>query len=218
MRRAAGGDAGFSLVESLASLLVVAMIGLMLIEGVGTGRRVWEHQDTREAAGEAVEAAQIILRDRIEETFPETRYDSSPPVIAFSGKADRLEFESNPGDAGRPAPLRRYTLLVNTAGQLVLSSVSSVGPAGNAVAANQVLLTGVRQMEVSYFGPAAPDRQARWRREWIQQPLLPAIVRVRLAFEPGDPRPWPDLLISPRATIDSGCLLNPVTHGCKGRA
>jgi hypothetical protein len=40
---------------------------------------------------------------------------------------------------------------------------------------------------------------------------------VRLTFEPGDARQWPDLIIRPQATIDVDCKLNPITHHCNGR-
>ncbi len=209
---------GFALVEALASLVIVGMIGFMLIAGVTTGRRVWERIDTREAHGEELDSAQTMLRDRIEQTFPATMNDRSPPYIDFQGSSDDLTFLANPSEAGRPAPLRRYRLFLDAAGEVVLSSISDVAPEQGAIADNQVLLKGARQLEIGYFGPVYPDEQQRWRREWRDEAALPEIVRVRVSFEPNDPRWWPDLLIRPRTTIDALCLLNPVTHHCRGRA
>ena len=208
---------GFALVEALASLVVVGMIGLMLIAGVTTGRRVWERIDTREAQGETLDSAQTTLRDRIEQTFPQTRFDQSPPYIDFRGTSQRLIFLANPPQAERPAPIRRYSLALNTTGELVLSSISDVGPAERAIETRQVLLAGVRQIDLAYLGPVQANRAANWRPTWYDNTSLPQLVRVRLAFEPGDARVWPDLLIHPRATIDTACLLNTITHRCKGR-
>jgi general secretion pathway protein J len=210
-------DAGFSLIEALASLIVVAMIGLMLVEGVSTGRRVWERIDTREAHGEALEAAQTILRDRIEQIYPATLYDKSPPYIDFRGTAEQMTFLANPPVSERPAAIRRYTLALDTATNVVLSSISDVSPPDQAPVTRQILLLGVRQLDVAYFGAAQPDFARRWRPVWTNESSLPEAVRLRLTFEPGDERQWPDLIIRPRVTIDAACMLNPVTHHCKGR-
>jgi general secretion pathway protein J len=210
-------DAGFSLIEALASLVVVAMIGLMLVQGVTTGRRVWERIDTREAHGEALEAAQTTLRDRVEQIYPATLYDKSPPYIDFEGKAEQMSFLANPPLSERPAAIRRYTLALDTATNLVLSSISDVAPLEQAPVTRQVLLSGVRQLDLAYFGATQPDFTRRWRPIWTDESALPEAVRVRLTFEPGDLRQWADLIIRPRVTIDSACMLNPITHRCKGR-
>jgi general secretion pathway protein J len=210
-------DGGFSLVEALASLVVVAMIALMLVEGVSTGKRVWERIDWREAHGEALEAAQTVLRDRIEQSYPATLYDKAPPYADFRGTPEQINFIANPPMSERPGALRRYTLALDTATNLVLSSISDVAPTSGAPVRSQVLLRGVRQLDIAYFGSAQPDYTRRWRTDWNGEANLPEAVRVRLTFEPGDARQWPDLIIEPRVTIDSDCKLNPITHHCKGR-
>jgi hypothetical protein len=66
-----------------------------------------------------------------------------------------------------------------------------------------VLLHGVQDFDVAYFGPqpkgssglAVETGKSRW--------LLPQLVRIRLQFEQGDRRAWPELLIKPMITIDS---------------
>jgi general secretion pathway protein J len=210
-------DGGFALVESLASLVIVGMISLLIIEGLGAGRRAWERVDSREATVEGIESAQQTLRDRVEETFPTTLYDTNPPSIEFDGGRDSLVFTANPPDSARPSPLRRYSLGLDTAGELVLASVSDVDPTVTGEAARQVLLTGVRALDIAYFGPTPPNNNLSWQPTWRSQSLPPQLVRIRLVFEPGDPRPWPDLIVRPRITIDSACLLNISNHKCRGR-
>jgi len=128
-----------------------------------------------------------------------------------------MVFLANPPQSERPAALRRYALGLNAKTQLVLLSVSDVALKGTPPRA-QVLLEGVRRFDIAYFGAAAPDNQRVWRSSWEAESTLPEVIRVRVEFEPGDPRRWPDLIVRPRATIDSECLLNPITHACKGRA
>ena len=210
-------DAGVSLIEALASLVIVGMIALMITGGAFTGRRVWEGLDSREATGEAIDSAQTTLRDRLEQTFPATLFDQTPPYPDFEGSASGLVFLSSPPDAARPAPVRRYTIGVDASGGLMLSSIAEVGPAETAKVSRETLLRGVRALEVAYFGPQPPDGGRRWGRIWHAQPALPEAVRLRITFAPEDRRQWPDLIVRPRATVDVACSLSPVNHRCKGR-
>ena len=212
----AGADAGVALVEALASLVIVGMIALMLATGAATGRRVWERLDTREAAGEAIDSAQTTLRDRLEQAFPATLYDRAPPRPDFDGGPAAIVFLSSPPQAARPAPLRRYTLGLEGGGALTLSSISDAAPADRTSPQREVLIQGVRRLDVAYFGPQPPDEGRRWGDSWRFRPGLPEAVRVRVAFAPGDRRRWPDLIVRPQASVDSACLLNPATHRCKG--
>jgi general secretion pathway protein J len=210
------GAAGFALVEALASLVIVGLISLMLMQGVGVGRRVWQRIDSRTAAGEAIDGAQTALRDRIEQIYPATLYDRNPPYVDFDGAADSLVLLASPSKATRPAPLQRYSLALTAAGDLVLSSISDVAVNGAPVS-DQVLVSGVRALDLAYFGAADPDQTRRWRPSWRFQPTPPELVRVRVAFDARDARRWPDLIIRPRATIDSACILSPLSGRCKGR-
>jgi general secretion pathway protein J len=207
---------GFALVEALASLVVLGMIGLMIVQGVGVGQRVWERLDVHEAGGEVVDAAQTILRDRLEQTYPATDYQGGAPTIDFEGGAQKAVFLASPPLSERPSGLRRYTLSLNDKSQLVLTSISAVGRE-RAAPLTQVLLDNVRSVDLSYFRSLGATSSPVWYREWSGEAALPQVIRVQVGFDPNDPRHWPDLLIRPWATIDAGCRLDPVYHGCRGR-
>jgi len=217
-RTSRAGTAGFALIEALASLVIVGLLSVMLIQGVVTGRRVWERLDTRGAALEAVDGAQTVLRQRIEQLYPATLYGHAETEIDMQGGPESLAFLSSPAQAQRPAPLRRFLLNVTAGQDLVLSSTNDVATSGQPGVTHQVLLTGVRQIDIAYFGPAAPDLSRRWRSTWTEQTLPPELIRVRIDFESGDPRVWPDLIVRPRATMDSGCILSASTSHCRGRS
>jgi len=216
-RSRANWAAGFALIEALASLVVVGMLGVMLIQGVTTGRRVWERLDTRAGALEAVEGAQTVLRGRFEQLYPATLFGGGEEQIDLQGGPESVTFLAPPAQATRPAPLRRYRLDLTAGGDLVLSSLADVATPGDLGIARQVLLTGVHQIDLGYFGGEASDPTPRWRPDWNAQPAPPELIRVRIAFEPGDPRPWPDLIVHPLTTIDAGCILSAATSHCRGR-
>lgn len=216
-RSRAERGAGFALIEALASLVIVGMLGVMLIQGVTTGRRVWERLDTHAAALEAVEGAQSVLRGRFEQLYPATLFGAGQEQIDLQGGPESVTFLAPPAEATRPAPLRRYRLDLTTAGDLVLSSRPDVATPGDLGIGRQVLLTGVRQIDLAYFGAQGPGSAPSWGPSWTAQPLPPELIRVRIAFEPGDPRPWPDLIVHPLTTIDAGCILSAATSHCRGR-
>jgi general secretion pathway protein J len=216
-KSAARGTAGFALIEALANLVIVGLLGVMLIQGVTTGRRVWARLDTRSAAFEAVEGAQSALRGRLEQLFPATLYTLGEARVDMDGGPESLAFLAPPAEALRPAPLRRFRLDLTGGQDLVLSSVSDVALSGERGVNRQVLLTGVRQLDIAYYGAQGPDLAAGWRGTWTGQPLPPDLIRVRIAFEPGDPRWWPDLIVRPRATVDAQCIFSPATGHCRGR-
>jgi general secretion pathway protein J len=137
--------------------------------------------------------------------------------VNFNGAPGGLAFLAQPPQATRPGPLRRYTLALTTGGDLVLSSISDVGVETTATTSDQVLLRGVRALDIAYFGAGQPDGSRRWRPSWSFQPTPPELVRIRLAFDAADGRQWPDLIIRPRTTIDSACILSPLSGRCKGR-
>ncbi|MGI9169443.1 MAG: hypothetical protein ACR2FH_04605, partial [Caulobacteraceae bacterium] len=149
--------------------------------------------------------------------YPATLFGSGEAQIDLAGGPRGVAFLAPPMEAGRPAPLRRYRLDLTDGGDLVLSSMSDVAVLTDPGVRRQILLTGVRQLDIAYFGSRSPDFTHQWRTDWTGQVLPPEAIRIRLAFRPGDPRQWPDLIVRPRATIDAGCILSAATSHCRGR-
>jgi general secretion pathway protein J len=208
-------SSGFALVQLLASLVILGMISLLIFQGLSTGRRVWQGIDSGAAAVQSVQSAQSVLRAAFERSFPATRYDYGSPYVDFQGAAGTVTFLAPPPDVSQPQALRRYSLAVTAGGDLVLSSISDVAADYGAPIDQRVLMRGVQQLDIAYFGPARPDFTPRWRTTWTYQATLPELVRVRLSLAPGDRRLWPDLMINPQATVDSDCVL--YQGKCRGR-
>jgi general secretion pathway protein J len=211
MRR--GPEAGFALIEALASLVLVGLISVLLIDGVGAGTRVWERLDARAAGGESVDSAQSLLRDRVERLYPAARYDEPRAYVDFGGSGGQLAFLAPPPQAAGPAPLRRYQLGLTSSGDLVLDAEPQIGSSG--ARSEIVLLRGVRVLAIDYFGAAPADPVRRWRSDWNHRARPPEVVRVRVAFAAGDRRQWPDLIMRPGASVGADCSYNPAGGGCR---
>lgn len=211
-------DGGFTIIELLVSLVILAMLSLMVISGLGAGRRVWERMDDNALAIEQVEGAQTVLRDRIERMYGATRYDQAQPYADFRGLPNRLNFLAPPPEVARPQALRRYDLSLSSNGDLLLSSWSDVAADPDHPAITTVtVLHGVQAIDLAYFGAVPPDPTPRWRSSWDHVAAPPRLVRLRLAFAPGDRREWPEMIVKPAADVDIRCILDIATGRCGGR-
>jgi general secretion pathway protein J len=210
--------AGYTLIEMLASLIILGFMSALMHSGLNTGRRVWEHADKANIAGETVSGSQLLLRERLERIFPATRYDKIPTYADFTGTAEAVNFLSPPRDIHAPQGLMRYMLALASNGDLVLSSASDLAVDAQTGVEQMVLLHNVQQLDISYYGVVPPDKTPSWHDQWGGMAVLPLLIRVRVQFPPDDPRAWPELVVKPFATVDSMCVLTVMTGKCRGRA
>jgi general secretion pathway protein J len=205
------------LLEVLVGLVILAGVAGVMAGGLGGARRVLDRGDARQQAEEALESAQATVRLRLERARAVTRRDASRPYADFTGTADTVEFLAPPPATLGPGALRRTTLQVGADGNLILSSTNSLWRKIARPPQDEVLLRDVQSLEVAYFGEAPPEGRHRWQSQWRHRPVPPDLVRIRVRFAAGDGRWWPDLMIRPMATIDSDCVLDVKTGGCRGR-
>ena len=211
------GEAGFTLVEMLVSLGLLAVAALLLAEGFASSRGLGLAMEARNTAGETVAAAQRLLRARIEQAHPATRYEASTPVVDLEGTPDHLDFIAPPLGSGDVGEVRRQHLWLTPAGDLDLTARPLRTPA-EAAGEDHVLLRRVAGIDLAYFGAAAPGGARAWRTDWTHSASPPELVRLRARFGAGDRRVWPELIVRPGATVDSQCVLDPANGGCRGRA
>ncbi len=227
-------DAGFTLVEMLVSLTLLALAAVLMLEGLGSGQRLWAGQAARTARGESIEAAEAILRTRIEGLRPTTRFESANAYADIDGGQRQLVFLANPAEADRPSAARRYRLMVGDRGELLLGSapappvearpgVVRSGAARSVDASlepdytDQLLLRDVGGLDISYYGPDPDGGAPHWQADWSRRASPPELVRIRVALKDGDGRVWPELIVHPAATVDSLCTIDAATGACRGR-
>ena len=54
-----------------------------------------------------------------------------------------------------------------------------------------------------------------WQSQWSGRERLPDLVRVHLERDGPSSPDWPDLLVEPRAAMNSACLFDPATLACR---
>ncbi len=212
-------DAGFTLVEMLVAMALLAMAAVLMATAFASSRTLWSRIERSSAGGESVESAQTLLRARLERLRPQTVFVRNTAYADVDGTQDRLAFWALPFDAERPATMRRYALALSGGGELVLEWTPP--PSADAEPPDQpvqnVLLRDVRALEIGYFGADDPAAAPYWRDSWSQRTTPPQLIRIRIAFRDGDRRLWPELLVAPAASLDTLCTIDPATNRCRNR-
>jgi len=204
MRGLTSGDrqSGFTLLETLVAVTVLALLMIGLTQGVRSGFTFWSAQTRRSAETAELDATARVLRGlltAIPVGSAAAGRGAAASAIAFEGRADRLGFV---GDlpTGFGDTRRADITIVLRGGRLMLAWTAHRHEAsgGTAPPPTEVeLIRGVEGLEFAYWGDPAGGSAAQWLMQW-DGPALPQLIRIRLGFGKADGRHWPDLVAAPQ--------------------
>jgi general secretion pathway protein J len=210
MKRAAG----FTLLEVLAALALLAL----LLVGVYSGIRTASHSVRSGTAAieriDQVRSAQQFLRRELAQSMaqPIGRSEHGEPIY-FEGSAREMRYVAPlPGYLGKLGPqLQRLQLVDDGHGGLRLElSLAVLPPDGEApqpLGEPQVLLDRIGAGGFSYRGIDPQGAVLPWSPAWADGRLLPQLVRIELQL-PGTPG-WPRLDV-PLRTNPAQTGLSPI--------
>ena len=208
-------QAGFSLVEVLVSLALVALLTVGLVSGLGSGMRVWEiSDDSSEALSEAA-VLDSVFRRHFSGAMPVRIIQGTRNrLVYFVGSADRIRFFTtaeagvgSKGAYGEEMLLRRSegrTELVIRRGRLPLDAFETdLAPDWD----EAIISLGSPEMEFAFYPAQAQGEMAPWRANWQGQRSLPALVGLGPASNNME-RFEPVIVAAPHLTA-SPILLHP---------
>jgi general secretion pathway protein J len=199
-------EAGFTLVELLVAMTLLAFLSIMLFGGLRFGARSWEAVVKSSAERDQIVATQTFLRDRLSQlTLPGSgRRLLADAENRFNGEARQMEFIAPWLSALSLGGLYRFTLWHEDAGdgQLLLRwRPADADPEAleelSDLAGERVLLDGVTEVNLSYYGAADEDDPSEWHDQWENPAASPRLVRVHLVFADAR-RVWPDFVVAPK--------------------
>ena len=188
---------GFTLLELLVAMTLLALISVVLFDGVQFGARLWDGTERHVDAMMRWEAAHRLLRRELVHIYPLRRDSPAGPRLVFDGTGEALHFIGLEPAAAGLAGLYAYDLALSQDGQRdLILSWSPLHDRGHAERA--VLMHGVRTLEFRYFGVAAERGRPEWRSAWRNAADLPRIISVRAV--PADRRAGPpiEIMVAPR--------------------
>lgn len=207
-----GSSRGFSLAEMLVALAVLALAAGLLAAmtgRIGIATAIWQGEDR---SGRDLAAAAFTLRQRLALMQPVGDIQAGGGTIDFDGERTSVDFIAPAPDRQAPDALRRYRLMRDGAGNLVLFSLSTLDTRTDAHAlstqgwAGEVLMGGTARLEIRYWGRnpgtlAGAADQPLWQGVWSHRRALPQLVAIRVGFAEDDPRSWPDVVVHPLAAV-----------------
>lgn len=185
--------AGFTLVELIAALVAVGLIGAIV---AGTLRLGVRAQERLLARSEAMEDRRVVLgqlRRHLEAAGPFWLVGRDEMRVAFRGEARELWFAAEmPGSDGAGGIWLARLALVRGDGGVALTIdrrllAEAQGFAFGREAERGTVIDGLQDARFAY----SDGRQ--WLDRWDDPTRLPAKIRLTLS----DGGPWPDLVVAP---------------------
>jgi general secretion pathway protein J len=204
---------GFTLLELVIALTLLALMASVLYGALGYAGRSWEGGEAKAEATASMRLSHGFLRTQLEAQHPLRMRKVPEFPLLFTGTREELRFAA-------PLPARitgggiwYYRLAVkseNDQSRLVLERTL---PDVDAAALPEfdkiersILADDVKELRVGYFGydtAAARTTTPTWRDRWDDPNRLPLLIRVDVVPKLGPP--WPTLLVAPRQAPESGC-------------
>jgi len=191
---------GFTLLEVLASLVLLAL----LLIGVYSGLRTATHSVRSGTAAvqrldEIRSAQQYLQRELAQSMAQPIRKNEQGEAIYFEGSAREMRYVAPlPGYLGKLGPqLQRLQLVDQGQGDsnlvLSLALLPPDGQPPKPLGDPQVLLEHIRGGSFTYRGVDTQGHPVPWSAQWQDGRLLPLLVRVQLKLQGNDG--WPLLQV-----------------------
>ncbi len=215
-----GRALGFTLMELVIALALIGLITLLLFSGLRLGTRAWEGVETTAEQTAGSRIARNFLARALIQVRPTRITFEGKQMTVFAGDAENLEFVAPLSEHVGTPGLYILSLTLEEDGRLVLTrrllhpdvleetdsipkwtpfdgdgDISVTGPLDEDLAVgaygSTLLLDGVEELRIGYFGIPEGQREPEWGPEWLGEPRIPLAVRVHLIAQG---RTWPDML------------------------
>jgi general secretion pathway protein J len=211
------GHRGFTLIEMVVALAIVALIAVVLFEGLRFGQRAHEKVIDRGGASWQVFASQRLIRSLLESAYPrEPTASETAPTYGLEGDPEKVSLLAAAPLAAGGVGLQRYDIEPrrNQRGMtdVIVRWRSDLATAEHA--AEEVLIEDVVAVRWRYQGEDSAV-ESSWLDHWHARQQLPRLVRLQIRFAANDPRRWPELVITPRITDDANCRFDVVAQRCR---
>lgn len=190
---------GFSLMEVLAALALLAILLLGVYSGVRSTTLTVSHGSSAIARLDEVRGAREFLRRELSSAtaLPWKMLDERTPVV-FEGDATHLRFVSTlPGYLGKLGPqVIEVVLAEDGKDTRTLEARLSPLPGSQSTVtsgAGDSLLARVRSLRLRY----ARRGSSTWQEQWSEPTVLPGAIEISVVPDEGSDA-WPPLVVAPR--------------------
>lgn len=199
-------ECGFTLLELLLAISILALMFALLAGGVRFGVAAWEKGSTLGKHTAELRTAHRLIRRQIERSRPVRRPDRREERhLAFVGDADGLRFVAPPpAHLSEPGVyLIRLSIEAGARGKRLIMAWRRLQPdysdfAEDGEMESVILADRLADGAISYFGRLDDEEDGRWHRRWAEAAELPRLVKISLRYPDAERRQWPDLVAAPQ--------------------
>jgi general secretion pathway protein J len=205
-------SAGFTLIELMVALLLLALISSILYGSLSLSANSWDRGEAKAEQAADMRQTAEFLRQALAAEHPLRLHKAVDQPLVFAGASDSLAFAgATPGRVGGGIYYFRIALASgDEPSKLLLSRTipdyGALKPPSFDGADASVLADGIAQLRFSYFGrdPDANDAvEPSWRDHWDDPQILPLLIRMDVKTAQG--ASWPTLLVEPRIAPEASC-------------
>jgi len=222
MRRARAG--GFTLIETVVALTLLAMMLGLLFAGLRTGVRAWDAGTDRGDRADQLLLTVSFVRKELSAAFPWRFKDPLAVRLAFTGERERVRFVSmRPAEIGGGGLAfvsfeREAAKGGERAGRLVMRRAPALSDAKDfeSVEGTEAfaLAEGVTDLRFEYYGAENDTAKPAWSDKWDFPQRLPS--HVRLVMKAGD-TPLPEVVVALGIGEEAGCYETSFQRNCVPR-
>lgn len=183
-------ESGFTLIEVLVSLALLALVLALAAGGVRYARSTWNAAARLdELAGS--DMAETFLRARLAEAMPLYEQRKSGVIqVLFQGTHDAVSFVAPAPNGPVGGGLYRYTLeAVPAANRGQSSLIVKLAPHQGTLTEPMVgsttdrheLMRNVKSVSFRYFGRGEIKAQPAWHSAWTRTDAMPSLVEIAIA-------------------------------------
>jgi len=216
---------GFTLLELIVALTLLAVMASILYGALGYAGRSWEGGEAKTEATAGMRLSHGFLRAQLESQHPMRMRKMPDYPLLFNGTRDELRFAAALPARVSGGGIWYYRLRVSgddDHSRLVLErSLPDVDAAALPEfdkSERSILAEDVKELRVGYFGydtAASRTTAPTWRERWDDPNRLPLMIRIDVVPKVGSP--WPTLLVAPKQAPEAGCRQwDPNAERCVG--
>jgi general secretion pathway protein J len=180
-------EAGFTLIEVLVSLVLLALLLTLLAGGLRYARSTWDAAARLDQLADA-DMAETFLRARLAEAMPVYEQRKAGTVRAlFRGDGDSMSFVAPAPNGPAGAGLYRYTLEAGGGRgsgwrMLVVELVPHLPSLSDSALERPPdryeLMRNIRSVSFRYFGRGDQQAEPAWHVAWPRADVLPSLVEI----------------------------------------
>ena len=173
-------NTGFTLLELIISITLVAIIVLIVAGAASLGYRSFSTGEKKLNAIERLRASLIIIDAQIQSGVPLTLEDGGVKQYYFVGEQDSLKFSTNHSIWGGQRGYVIVNYRVETDNQGKRTLFASEYKVGMENKKETRLLEGFNEITFDYFRQDATEEEGEWVTQWVDEEMMPTKIRLNL--------------------------------------